>query len=224
MNRQSTCPLLLKKIILFIPRSGGTRVHRFGRKDRNFSDFFRFRWTPGYEFRSGKFVISVSNSKIWKSNFGQKNEIRNNKNEMVNPEFDTIRDQQEWYRVEIPYYYKPVLASLIETCGLWDWEQQRMRSKRPAACSSSRPPLASKSAGHRSDSARVSFWKIKCRSIWDSEAALLFWTSDAGESWKRPLVTSQDAGRRQRILEEQGSAVRRHPQRPLGFGRWKSLL
>ena len=40
------------------------RVHRFGRKDRNFGTFSRFRYSPGSEFRSGKWVISVSNSKI----------------------------------------------------------------------------------------------------------------------------------------------------------------
>ena len=44
-----------------------TRVHRFGRKDRNFGTFSRFRYSPGSKFRSGKWVISVSNSKKYES-------------------------------------------------------------------------------------------------------------------------------------------------------------
>ena len=35
-------------------------------------------------------MILVSNSKVWKSNFGQKNEIRYSENEIVNPGMEQL--------------------------------------------------------------------------------------------------------------------------------------
>jgi len=60
-----------------------TRVRLSGRKVRNSGLEIRFRCTPGSGFQFEKQCFSVSNSKIWKSNFLAKPKFCYSKNEKV---------------------------------------------------------------------------------------------------------------------------------------------